>query len=127
MVLWVFIGLLVAFVLLPFLGAAIWWTLTALFSGILLGALARLVVPGRQNIGLLATIICGWIGSLGGWALAGWLWGFKHNHHHFQSVLLEIGIAAIAVAVWSRATRNRPRNRVAVVTSNGAYHRIIDL
>ncbi|HTR69434.1 MAG TPA: hypothetical protein VMH41_04310 [Mycobacteriales bacterium] len=126
MVLWVFLALLVVFVFLPFIGAAIWWTLTALVGGIILGILARMVVPGRQNIGLLATIACGWIGSLGGGLLGGLLWGFDHNHHRFATVLLQIGVAAIAVAIWSRATRNRPRRSV-IYTSDGKFHRIIDI
>lgn len=126
MVLWIFIALLIAFVVLPVIGAAIGWVIWSFFVGIVLGALARLVVPGRQNIGLLATIACGWIGSLGGGAIAGALWGWHHNHHGFATVLIEIGVSAVAVALWSTATRNRPP-RTYGVSSTSRYHRIIDI
>ena len=48
------------------------WLLLAGLSGLLIGALARLLVPGHQDMGLLATAGYGMIGSfLGG--LIGWL------------------------------------------------------
>ena len=123
MVLWIFIALLVAFVLLPFIGAAIWWVISSFFVGLIIGALARLIVPGYQRIGVLATVACGWIGSLGGGAIAGALWGFKHNHHGFATVLIQIGIAAIAVWLWSKIAERRPprRRRVEI------HHRVIDI
>lgn len=39
--------------------------------GAVIGALARLVLPGRQNINLLMTVVIGVIGALIGY----WLWG----------------------------------------------------
>src|ERR1700733_6402078 len=109
MILWIFLALVLAFVLLPIIGAAIWWVIWSAIVGIFLGGLARLIIPGRQNIGLWATIACGWIGSLGGGLIASALWGFKHHHHWFGTLLIEIGIAAVAVGVWAAATRNKPR------------------
>jgi uncharacterized membrane protein YeaQ/YmgE (transglycosylase-associated protein family) len=45
------------------LGAIIGW----MFSGAIIGAIARLLMPGRQNLGCLMTIILGIVGSfLGG-------------------------------------------------------------
>jgi uncharacterized membrane protein YeaQ/YmgE (transglycosylase-associated protein family) len=42
--------------------------LLALVAGAIVGPLARLVLPGRQNISLLMTVILGAIGSLiGSW------------------------------------------------------------
>jgi uncharacterized membrane protein YeaQ/YmgE (transglycosylase-associated protein family) len=123
MVLWIFIALLIAFVVLPIIGAAIGWVIWTAIVGIFLGGLARLIVPGRQNIGLLATIACGWIGSIGGGIIASALWGFHHHHHGFATVLIELGVAAVAVGVWTAATHNRPR----VSSSGSRYHRIIDI
>jgi uncharacterized membrane protein YeaQ/YmgE (transglycosylase-associated protein family) len=123
MILWIFIALIIAFVLLPIIGAAIWWVISTAIVGIFLGGLARLIVPGRQNIGLLATIICGWVGSIGGGLIGGAIWGF-HRHHWFGTLLLELGVAAVAVGVWSAATHNRPRPPV---SGSSRYHRIIDI
>ena len=40
--------------------------ISAIIAGIIIGALARLVLPGKQNISILMTIVLGAIGSLAG-------------------------------------------------------------
>jgi uncharacterized membrane protein YeaQ/YmgE (transglycosylase-associated protein family) len=45
-----------------------------LVAGLIIGALARLFKPGRQNLGLLATLGLGLVGSLIGGTIA-WLMG----------------------------------------------------
>jgi uncharacterized membrane protein YeaQ/YmgE (transglycosylase-associated protein family) len=42
-----------------------------IFSGLIVGAVARLLMPGRQPIGFLMTIVLGIVGSIVGGA-AGW-------------------------------------------------------
>ncbi|GHJ42660.1 membrane protein [Catellatospora sp. TT07R-123] len=43
--------------------------LSALLIGVLIGTLGRLVLPGRQNIGAVATVAVGIVAALvGGWA-----------------------------------------------------------
>lgn len=41
-----------------------------LVAGLVIGALARLVTPGRQRLGLLATLLLGLVGSLIGGTVA---------------------------------------------------------
>jgi uncharacterized membrane protein YeaQ/YmgE (transglycosylase-associated protein family) len=41
-----------------------------LIAGLIIGALARLLVPGRQKIGLLFTLLLGVIGSVAGGTIA---------------------------------------------------------
>jgi uncharacterized membrane protein YeaQ/YmgE (transglycosylase-associated protein family) len=41
-----------------------------LVAGLVIGALARLVVPGRQRLGILATLALGLVGSLIGGSIA---------------------------------------------------------
>ena len=41
-----------------------------LVAGLIIGALARLIVPGRQNLGILATPALGLVGSLIGGLIA---------------------------------------------------------
>ncbi|GAB3438811.1 GlsB/YeaQ/YmgE family stress response membrane protein [Actinophytocola sediminis] len=45
-----------------------------LIAGLIIGALARLIKPGKQNLGILATLALGLVGSLIGGTIA-WLLG----------------------------------------------------
>lgn len=87
----------VLFVALPVLGLAAGAVVSAAIVGLVVGALGRLVVPGRQAIGLLATALLGLIGSIVGSFLGYHVLGIGGF-----SVLLEIGIAAAAVAIYAR-------------------------
>lgn len=44
--------------------------LTLIIVGLIAGALARLIIPGRQNLSIIATIVLGIIGSFVGGFLA---------------------------------------------------------
>ncbi|HEX5861195.1 MAG TPA: hypothetical protein VFY58_05095 [Nocardioides sp.] len=44
-----------------------------LIAGLIIGALARLIKPGRQNLGILATLGLGLVGSLIGGVIAQFL------------------------------------------------------
>lgn len=44
-------------------------------AGLIVGLLARLVVPGSQPMGLLATMLLGIVGALAGGAAAHAIWG----------------------------------------------------
>lgn len=41
-----------------------------LVAGLIIGALARLIVPGKQNLGIFATLALGLVGSLIGGLIA---------------------------------------------------------
>ncbi|QDV64067.1 GlsB/YeaQ/YmgE family stress response membrane protein [Crateriforma conspicua] len=74
--------------------------------GLIIGAIARLVVPGRQDIGMLRTMLLGIVGSFvggfGGWLLfggsplqaSGWI----------GSILGAVVVLLIAIRSPSRAT-----------------------
>lgn len=105
MILGLFIVLIVLFIVLPLLGMALWALLTTVIVGLVVGGLGRLVVPGYQRIGLLATVVAGLCGSVVG--------GFLGQHvlriDRLLTVLVEVGISAAVVAVMSGAERNRWR------------------
>lgn len=91
------------FVALPLLGMAVWAVISAAIVGLVIGGLARLIVPGRQPIGLVATGLLGLIGSIVGSFI-----GYHVLAIGAFSILLEIGIATAAVAVYtSRYGRGR--------------------
>lgn len=78
-------------------GWALSLILSAAITGLIVGALARLAIPGRQNIGLIMTILVGWIGSLLGSMLGSRVF-------HFGWVLTgltEVAVAAVLVVILS--------------------------
>jgi uncharacterized membrane protein YeaQ/YmgE (transglycosylase-associated protein family) len=73
--------------------------------GLIVGLIARLLVPGRDNIGILGTILLGIVGSFVG----GFLWELVEFHHietsHFQTVgILGSIIGAVVVLLLLRLT-----------------------
>lgn len=99
--------LVLLLIVVPIAGWALWVLISALVVGAIIGGLARLVIPGRQDIGILATIFIGWIGSLIG-SLIG-----RHVFHvgTFVTVLCEIAVAAILVALASSGAGNAAARR----------------
>jgi uncharacterized membrane protein YeaQ/YmgE (transglycosylase-associated protein family) len=99
--------LLVLVIVLPIVGWALWLLISAALVGAIIGGLARLVLPGRQEIGIFSTIVIGWIGSLVG-SLIG-----RHLFHvgTFLTVLCEIAAAAILVAIASSGVGNAVAHR----------------
>lgn len=63
-------------------------------EGLVLGALGRLLVPGRQPIGCLLTIGCGLAGALIGGVVGRWLWGENYAPG------LIMGALCSAVLIW---------------------------
>jgi uncharacterized membrane protein YeaQ/YmgE (transglycosylase-associated protein family) len=73
--------------------------------GLIVGLVARLLVPGRDNIGILGTILLGIVGSFVG----GFLWELVEYHHietnHFQTVgIFGSIIGAVVVLLLLRLT-----------------------
>ena len=106
MILAVFALLVLVFVILPLVGVALWFVISTAVVGIFFGALGRLIVPGYQPIGVLATIACGWIG-----ALVGGVIGRAAHIGHFATILVEIGLSAASVAIWSGTHRGQVTGR----------------
>lgn len=104
MILAVFLALVVVFVILPIIGVAVWWLVTTAIVGLIIGGLGRLIVPGHNPIGFLATVCCGLVGALVGGAIGHAIGG------RFVTILVEIGVAAASVAIWS-ATHRTPIGR----------------
>jgi len=94
--------LIVLLIVVPIVGWALWVLISAALVGAIIGGLARLVLPGRQEIGVFSTIVIGWIGSLFGSLLG------RHLFHvgHFLTVLCEIGVAAVLVMIASSGPGN---------------------
>jgi len=81
--------------------------ITLIIVGLIAGALARLVVPGRQNIGVLGTILLGIVGSFIGGFLGYVLFHKDSQDGFFQPAGLIGSIigAIIALLIYRAATR----------------------
>jgi uncharacterized membrane protein YeaQ/YmgE (transglycosylase-associated protein family) len=100
-ILLVFAVLVFLFVILPLIGMALWALLSTIVVGLIIGALGRLVVPGFQPIGFIATVAAGLCGSI----LGGFIGQHVMHSGFFVTLLLEIAISAVVVALLAGGRR----------------------
>ena len=75
---------------------------SAIFVGLIIGAVARLVVPNSQAIGCLLTVLVGIVAATIGAAIG------SAQHWSFWLIFaLQVLIGAIIVAIFSAASRPR--------------------
>jgi uncharacterized membrane protein YeaQ/YmgE (transglycosylase-associated protein family) len=71
--------------------------------GLIVGLLARLLVPGRDPIGLLGTLVLGVVGAV----LGGWLAGAFFKETEGVDWLASIGVAVVLVLLVRAGSRRR--------------------
>jgi uncharacterized membrane protein YeaQ/YmgE (transglycosylase-associated protein family) len=76
--------------------------LSTVIGGLILGALGRLVVPGRQPLGCLGTALVGIGGAFLGGAASRVLWARPQDHVVLTFVLEVLGAALIVYLVKGR-------------------------
>ena len=76
--------------------AIIWWIIV----GLIVGALARLLVPGRDPMGILATILLGIAGSFVGGFIGSVIWGHREGYVHPGGLILSVLGAIVLLLVW---------------------------
>lgn len=80
---------------------------SAIFIGLIIGALGRLVVPGRQKIPIWLTILIGIVAAVLGTFVARAL-GVAHTRGiDWIELILQVGLAAAGVAIVSGTYRGR--------------------
>jgi uncharacterized membrane protein YeaQ/YmgE (transglycosylase-associated protein family) len=77
------------------IGSIISW---AVF-GLIVGAIARLLYPGRQSMSILMTMVLGIIGSLLG-GIVSWMFGFDPEEGAFQGAGWIMSIIGAIIVVW---------------------------
>lgn len=84
--------------------------LAFIILGLIAGAIAQFLLPGRTAGGWVATLILGVLGALlGGW-LAGVIFGIGYEEFFsIQSWLIAIVGAIIVLLIWGAITRGRSR------------------
>ena len=76
------------------------WTIIAwAVFGLVVGAIARLLYPGRQPMSLLSTMLLGITGSLLGGLIA-WAFGFRPDEGPFQGAGWIMSILGALIVVW---------------------------
>ena len=75
--------------------------------GLVVGALARLVLPGRQNLGLLATMVIGLAGSVVGGIIANSLGTGDILELNLLGSIVSVASAVVLILIVDRATRAR--------------------
>ena len=71
--------------------------------GLIVGLLARMLVPGRDPIGLLGTLVIGVVGAV----LGGWLAGAFFKETSGVDWLASIGVAIVLVLLVRSGSRRR--------------------
>lgn len=88
----------------------LWTIITAIIIGAIIGGLARLVMPGHQNISILMTIVLGILGSaIGSWLVAQMGYSNASGGIAWIAVLAGVVVAAILIAIYLRVTAGRSR------------------
>jgi uncharacterized membrane protein YeaQ/YmgE (transglycosylase-associated protein family) len=84
--------------------------ISAIVVGLIVGALGRLVLPGRQRIGILLTMLVGVVAAIAGTAIARGLKvadtpGIDWIELIIQVVLAAVGVGLVAAIMGGRARR----------------------
>jgi uncharacterized membrane protein YeaQ/YmgE (transglycosylase-associated protein family) len=83
--------------------------LTWLIWGLFVGALARLLVPGRARLGIVLTMVLGVVGSLlGGFVATEALGIGDSNDADFGSFIIAVVTSVALLAVYQRVNRMLP-------------------
>ncbi|MFE9452794.1 GlsB/YeaQ/YmgE family stress response membrane protein [Streptomyces sp. NPDC006739] len=77
--------------------------ISAIVIGLVIGVLGRLVVPGRQHIGILWTILVGIVAALLGSALAAGFGVADTKGPDWIEWFIQIALAALGIAALDRA------------------------
>ena len=74
--------------------------IVSLLAGIIIGPLARLVLPGRQNISMGMTIVIGAVGAFLGGLVANWVGVSETSGLDWTQYAIQVGVAAVLVIAY---------------------------
>jgi len=85
-----------------------------IIAGLVVGAIARLLVPGRQSMGIIMTIVCGIVGAFVGGYIASLMFGPPPAEvsvdTHWRGWIMSIVGGVLVVAVYGLLTRQNDRS-----------------
>jgi uncharacterized membrane protein YeaQ/YmgE (transglycosylase-associated protein family) len=80
--------------------------LGGLVAGIIIGPLARLMLPGKQNISLVMTIVLGAVGAIVGGFVYEALGGGETSGIDWVRLLIQVGVAAVVVLIYGSTQKS---------------------
>ncbi|BBZ45637.1 GlsB/YeaQ/YmgE family stress response membrane protein [Mycobacterium parmense] len=85
----------------------------AIVVGAIVGLVARLVMPGKQNIGMLMTVLVGAVGALIGSAVAS-QFGYHNANGGIAWIpfFIGVGAAVVLIAIYEAVTGRRSGTRL---------------
>ncbi|HYX98879.1 MAG TPA: GlsB/YeaQ/YmgE family stress response membrane protein [Mycobacterium sp.] len=85
----------------------------AIIVGAIIGVVARLVMPGKQNIGMIMTVLIGAVGGLIGSAVAS-QFGYHNANGGIAWIpfLIGVGAAVVLIALYEAVMGRRSRTRL---------------
>jgi uncharacterized membrane protein YeaQ/YmgE (transglycosylase-associated protein family) len=82
----------------------------AIVVGALIGLIARLLMPGKQDIGMIMTIALGALGGLiGSWVASQFGYHNANGGIAWVPFLIGIGAAIVLIAIWETVRGRRVR------------------
>jgi uncharacterized membrane protein YeaQ/YmgE (transglycosylase-associated protein family) len=84
----------------------------AIVVGALIGLVARLVMPGKQNIGMIMTVVLGALGGLiGSWAAGKFGYQNANGGIAWIPFFIGVGAAVVLIAIYESLAGRRSRTR----------------
>lgn len=87
--------------------------ITAIVIGAIIGALGRLLLPGRQPIGIILTVIVGIVAAIIGTAIAQKVGVATTNGIDWIELVFQVGLAMLGVAIVASLRARRKHRHVA--------------
>ncbi|TDC61978.1 GlsB/YeaQ/YmgE family stress response membrane protein [Actinomadura sp. GC306] len=84
--------------------------ISAIVIGAIIGALGRLLLPGRQPIGVILTVLTGIVAAIVGTAIAQSVGVSTTSGIDWIELVFQVGLAVLGVAIVA-ALRGRGKNR----------------
>ncbi|MGA8296646.1 MAG: hypothetical protein WB770_06360 [Acidimicrobiales bacterium] len=78
-----------------------------LVSGLVIGALGRLVVPGHQRMGIFSTALVGIAGSFTGGLIGRIVFGLRYRYSFLLALVLAVACTALIIVAMQRGVRHR--------------------
>lgn len=80
----------------------LWAIISAIITGLIVGALARLLVPGTKGVSIIMTIVLGIAGAIVGSLVYGLFGGKDTSGVDWIRLIVEVLVAAVFVWIYVR-------------------------